>query len=81
MNECLGERLVLMGATLPKDGVERRVSLRGGEPIRPVRTGSTATAPGSAPADFFLLDGGMREAGRAVGVVSFSMARYTRCMA
>lgn len=84
MKECLGERLpvLLMEATLPKEGVERRVSLRGAElNMRPDKPGNTDTAPGSVPADFFLLDAGMREAGRAVGMCSFSMARYTRCMA
>lgn len=59
-----------------RGGVLRRASLRGAGPdIRPERAGSTATAPGSPTADFFLLEGGMREAGKVVGIGSFSMAR------
>ncbi len=60
----------------------RRESLRGAGPdINPEKAGSTATAPGKAPATFFLLEGGMREVGKEVGMGSLSMARYTRCMA
>lgn len=73
--------MVLRGVALPRGGVLRRVSLGGAGPaISPDRAGRTATAPGKATADFFLLEGGMREAGKVVGIGSFSMARYTRCM-
>lgn len=85
MKECFGERLtvlVLRGVALLRGGVLRKVSLRGaGPPMNPDIAGSTATAPGSPPALFFLLEGGMREAGKLAGMGSFSMARYTRCMA
>ncbi len=86
LKECFGERLtfvVLRRFVLPEGGgVLRRDSLRGAEPdISPDRAGSTATAPGKAPATFFLLEGGMREVGKAAGTGSLSMARYTRCMA
>lgn len=74
--------LGLKGAALARGGVLRRDSLRAaGLAISPERAGSTATAPGSAPAAFFLLEGGMREVGKVVGTGSFSMARYTRCKA
>lgn len=74
--------LVLKGVALARGGVLRRDSFRGAGPaISPDRVGSTATAPGRVPADFFLLDGGMREVGKVVGTGSFSMARYTRCKA
>lgn len=67
---------------LLRGGVLRRVSFRGAGPaLSPGKTGSTATAPGSVPADFFLLEGGMREVGKLVGTGSFSMVLYTRCMA
>lgn len=86
MKECFGERvtaLVLKGVAWTSGGVLRRGSLRGARPaVSPGRAGSTATAPGSAPASFFfLLEGGMREVGKVVGTGSFSMARYTRCIA
>lgn len=85
LKECFGERLtalVLRRVALPRGGVLRRDSLRGAGPaISPDRAGSTATAPGSAPANFFLLEGGMRDVGKVVGTGSFSMVRYTRCMA
>jgi len=85
LKECFGERLtvlVLKGVALPRGGVLRRDSLRGTEPDKnPDSAGSTATAPGIEPADFFLLEGGMREVGNIVGTGSFSMARYTRCIA
>lgn len=85
LKECFGDRLtelVVSGETFPRGGVLRKASLRGAAPpINPDRAGSTATAPGSPPAVFFLLEGGMREAGKLAGMGSFSMARYTRCMA
>lgn len=84
LKECFGERLTVLGArgeALLRRGGLLTVSLRGARPgLSPDRTGSTATAPGSAPADFFLLDGGMSEAGKLFGTGSISMARYTRCM-
>lgn len=84
LKECFGERLtvvVVRGVALPSGGVLRNASLRGAAPeVSPDRAGRTATAPGSTDADFFLLDGGMREVGKVVGRGSFSMARYTRCM-
>lgn len=56
--------------------VLRSDSLRDpGPAINPGTEGSTATAPGSAPAVFFLLDGGMREFGNVVGTGSFSIER------
>ena len=73
---------MVRGVVLRRGGVLRKVSLRGaGPPVSPDRAGSTATAPASAPADFFLLEGGIREAGKVAGIGSFSIARYTRCMA
>lgn len=83
LKECFGERLtVLRRGALFKGGVLRNDSMRGvGPAISPDTAGSTATAPGRALANFFLLEGGMREAGMVVGTGSFSMARYTRCMA
>lgn len=67
---------------LLRPAVGRKASWRGaGLPESPERKGSTATAPGSATADFFLLDGGIREGGKVTGTGSFSMARYTRCIA
>lgn len=85
IKECFGERLtelVLRGEALARGGVLRRVSLRGTEPaVNPDRAGRTATAPGSAPADFLLLLGGMREAGKVDGRGSCSMVLYTRCIA
>lgn len=66
--------LGLRGETLLRGGVLLKVSFIGaGTALSPGRTGSTATAPGIAPADFFLLDGGMREAGKLDGRGSFSM--------
>lgn len=63
-------------------GVLLNESLSGTEPLMsPETAGNTATAPGNAPGIFFLLEGGMREDGKEVGMGSFSMARYTRCMA
>lgn len=74
--------LVLRRGVLFSGGVLRSDSLRGAGPaISPDIAGSTATAPGRAPANFFLLEGGMREVGKEAGTGSFSMARYTRCMA
>lgn len=68
--------LVLRRETLFRGGVLRSVSLREPWPaISPGTEGSTATAPGRAPAVFFLLDGGMREFGKEVGTGSFSIAR------
>lgn len=72
------EVLVLRSGEL-RGVVLRSDSLREPEPT--MSPGSTATAPGRAPAVFFLLDGGMRESGNDVGTGSFSIARYTRCMA
>ena len=78
LSVCFGDRLpaLLREFMLPWDGVERRLSLGGGG-----LAGSTGTAPGRTPTDFFLLEGGMREEGRTEGTGSFSKARYTRCMA
>lgn len=73
------EVLVLRSGELFRGVVLRSDSLR--EPWPAMSPGSTATAPGRAPAIFFLLDGGMRETGNEVGTGSFSIARYTRCMA
>lgn len=74
--------LLLRRAALLRGGVLLRDSLRGAGPaINPDKAGSTGTAPASAPADFFLLERGMREVGKLVGIGSFSMVRYTRCMA
>lgn len=72
---CLGDRLPVLFRllTLPWEGVERRLSFGGG------LAGRTGTAPGNTV--FFLLDGGMRDGGRAEGTGSFSRARYTKCMA
>lgn len=91
LKECCGERLtvldpkrveLLRGVVLTRGDVLRKVSLRGsGLDPRPDRVGSTGTAPGSPIPDFFLLEGGISEAGKLVGIGSFSMARYTRCMA
>lgn len=85
LKECFGERLtalVLRRVALPRGGVLRRESLRGAGPaMNPDRAGSTATAPGSPLANFFLFEGGMREVGKVAGIGSFSMVRYTRCMA
>lgn len=85
LNECFGERLTVLELrrlALARGGVLRRDSLRGaGLAVSPDRAGSTATAPGRAPANFFLLEGGMREVGKVAGIGSFSMVRYTRCMA
>lgn len=84
LKECFGERLtvlVLRRGALFRGGVLRNDSLReAGLAISSETAGSTATAPGRPPAIFFLLEGGMREAGKVVGTGSFSMARYTRCM-
>lgn len=74
--------LVLRREAAFKGGVLRNESMRGAGPdVNPDTAGSTATAPGRAPANFFLFEEGMREVGKAVGTGSFSMARYTRCMA
>lgn len=74
--------LALRWEAVFKGGVLRNESMRGAGPaINPDTAGSTATAPGRAPANFFLLEGGMREVGKVGGTGSFSMARYTRCMA
>lgn len=85
LKECFGERLtvlLLRRPAVPRGGVLRRDSLSGaGPPISPGIAGSTATAPGRPLANFFLLEGGMREVGKVAGTGSFSMARYTRCMA
>lgn len=85
LKECFGERLtvlVLRRGALFRGGVLRNDSLRGAGPaISPDTAGNTATAPGRAPANFFLLEGGMREVGKEAGTGSFSMVRYTRCMA
>lgn len=85
LKECLGERftvLVLRRGALFRGGVLLNESLRGAEPaINPDTAGNTATAPGKAPGIFFLFEGGMREVGREVGRGSFSIVRYTRCMA
>lgn len=63
-------------------GVLLNESFSGTEPpMNPGTVGSTATAPGKAPGIFFLFEGGMRDEGKEVGTGSFSMARYTRCMA
>lgn len=81
LKECFGERLPVEGVMPPRGWVGLRVSLRGTESaVSPNRAGRTATAPGKETAVFFLLEGGMREAGNVVGTGSFSMARYTRCM-
>lgn len=68
-------------ATAPGRGGELAVRDRPDRPERADKGGRTETAPGRAPADFFLLDGGMREEGRTEGTGSFSIALYTRCMA
>lgn len=79
LKECFGEMLtvlVLRRGALYSGGVLRSDSLRDpGPAINPGTEGSTATAPGRAPAVFFLLDGGMREFGNEVGTGSFSIAR------
>lgn len=68
--------LVLKRGALFSGGVLRGDSLKDPEPaINPGTEGSTATAPGRAPAVFFLLDGGMRELGNIAGTGSFSIAR------
>lgn len=68
--------LVLRSGALFRGGVLRSGSLKEPTPaISPGIEGSTATAPGRAPAVFFLLDGGMREIGNEVGTGSFSIAR------
>lgn len=68
--------LVLRREALFRGGVLRSDSLKEPTPaISPGIGGSTATAPGRAPAVFFLLDGGMREFGNEVGTGSFSIAR------
>lgn len=81
MKECLGERPpvgVPREATALREAVGRRVSLMGDGPEEEEdianRAGSTATAPGNVTADFLLLDGGMRLAGKAAGTGSCSMA-------
>lgn len=72
----------MRGLARPRGGVLRWESLRGAAPaMKPDRAGSTATAPGIALADFFLLEGGMSDVGKVAGTGSFSMARYTRCIA
>lgn len=85
LKECFGERftvLVLMRGALVGEGVLLNESLSGTEPLRsPETAGSTATAPGRAPGIFFLFEGGMRDEGKEVGRGSFSIVRYTRCMA
>lgn len=74
--------LVLVRGALVGEGVLLNESLSGtGPPMSPETAGSTATAPGKAPGIFFLFEGGMRDEGKEVGMGSFSMARYTRCMA
>lgn len=74
--------LVLMRGALVGGGVLLNDSLRGtAPPMRPETAGSTAMAPGNAPGIFFLFEGGMRDEGKEDGVGSFSMARYTRCIA
>lgn len=79
MKEGFGDKLTApAGAGEELCSVSFRVT---GLDNRPEREGSTATAPGSAMADFFRLEGGMRLAGKLLGTGSFSMARYTRCMA
>lgn len=68
--------LVLRRGALFRGGVLRSDSLKEPTPAKnPGIEGSTATAPGRAPAVFFLLDGGMREFGNEVGTGSFSIAR------
>lgn len=85
LKECFGERftvLVLRRGALFRGGVLLNESLRGAEPaINPETAGNTATAPGKAPGIFFLFEGGMREVGKEIGRGSFSIVRYTRCMA
>lgn len=91
LKDCFGERLaapepkraaVPRGVVLIRGEVLRKVSLRRAGPVpRPDRAGSTGTAPGSPTPVFFLLEGGIREAGKLVGSGSFSMVRYTRCIA
>lgn len=74
--------LVLMRGALLGGGVLLKDSLCGTEPpMKPETAGNTATAPGKVPGIFFLFEGGMREEGKEVGMGSFSMVRYTRCMA
>lgn len=74
--------LVLMRGALLGGGVLLNDSLCGTEPpMSPETAGNTATAPGKAPGIFFLFEGGMREEGKEVGTGSFSMVRYTRCIA
>lgn len=78
LKECFGDMLTVLvlrrGALFR--GVLRSGSLREPWPaISPGTEGSTATAPGRAPAVFFLLDGGMREFAKEVGTGSFSIAR------
>lgn len=74
--------LVLMRGALVGGGVLLNESLSRAEPpMSPETAGSTATAPGKAPGIFFLFEGGMRDEGKEVGTGSFSMVRYTRCIA
>lgn len=79
LKECFGEMLTGLGLSsgaLTSGEVLRSDSLRDpGLARNPGTEGSTATAPGRAPAVFFLLDGGMRECGNVVGTGSFSIER------
>lgn len=90
LKECFGDKVTALGlrgetredAALPTGGVAllregelRRASFRADPDPKPDMAGKTATAPGRAGADFFLLEGGIREGGRLLGTGSFSMVR------
>lgn len=77
LKEFDGERLeVMVRGLLDRGTVGRRFSFR-----RKGLEGRTGTEPARATALFFCLDGGIMEVGRMEGTGSFSLARYTRCIA
>lgn len=77
LKEFEGERLeAMVRGLLERGAVGRRFSFR-----RKGLEGRTGTEPAKATALFFRLDGGIMDMGSMEGMGSFSLARYTKCMA